>query len=378
MSYLHLDGLAKRFDDFTAVDGLTLSIEKGEFVSLLGPSGCGKTTTLQMVAGFVEPTRGRIWLDGRDITRLRPEKRGLGVVFQSYALFPHMTVAENVAFGLEMRGMPATERARRVAETLDLVRLGGLGDRHPKALSGGQRQRVALARALAIRPAVLLLDEPMSNLDAKLREEMHIELRGIQKHLGITTILVTHDQVEAMTMSDRVAVMHGGRIVQLGTPFEAYERPQSAFASSFLGQTNKVAARVLSVDDQRCEVALGEAALGEAAPGEAAPGHAALGKAAARRVFVPHEGRRHTGQVQVVVRPERIRLVAPDDGIAGRVATRVFLGSHWMLEIDSAIGPLRASLPNLGSLPPAEGERVGLAWSDDAARLLQPEAAHGR
>jgi putative spermidine/putrescine transport system ATP-binding protein len=357
MSYLHLDGLAKRFGDFTAVDGLTLSIEKGEFVSLLGPSGCGKTTTLQMVAGFVDPTRGRISLDGRDITRLRPEKRGLGVVFQSYALFPHMTVAENVAFGLEMRGVPAVERGKRVAETLELVRLGGLEGRHPKALSGGQRQRVALARALAIRPAVLLLDEPMSNLDAKLRGEMHIELRGIQKHLGITTILVTHDQVEAMTMSDRVAVMHGGCIVQVATPFEAYERPQSAFASTFLGQTNTVVAQVLSADDHRCEVALGEPA--------------------SQRIFVPHDGRRHAGKVQVYVRPERIRVVAPDDGIPGRVLTRVFLGSHWMLEIDSAIGPLRASLPNLGTVPPAEGERVGLTWNDDAARLMQAEASHG-
>ncbi|HSV78716.1 MAG TPA: ABC transporter ATP-binding protein [Ramlibacter sp.] len=359
MSYLTLDGLAKHFAGHTAVDGLSLSIEKGEFLSLLGPSGCGKTTTLQMVAGFVDPSRGRIVLDGRDVTGLRPEKRGMGVVFQSYALFPHMTVAENVGFGLEMRKVPGAERDKRVAETLELVRLGGLGNRHPKALSGGQRQRVALARALAIRPAVLLLDEPMSNLDAKLREEMHIELRAIQKHLGITTILVTHDQVEAMTMSDRVAVMHGGRIVQLGTPFDAYERPQSAFASSFLGQTNKVAARVVAMHDDCCEVALGD-------------------RGASRSMFVPHEGQRYAGAVDVYLRPERIRVVAAGEGIAGRVATRVFLGSHWMLEIDSAVGRLRVSQPNVGTVPPGEGASVGLLWTDEDARLLQAEAAHGR
>ena len=361
MSYLTLDGLAKHFGDFTAVDGLSLAIEKGEFLSLLGPSGCGKTTTLQMVAGFVDPSRGRIVLDSQDITALRPEKRGMGVVFQSYALFPHMTVAENVGFGLEMRKVPRAERDKRVAETLELVRLGGLGGRHPKALSGGQRQRVALARALAIRPAVLLLDEPMSNLDAKLREEMHIELRGIQKHLGITTILVTHDQVEAMTMSDRVAVMHGGRIVQLGTPFDAYERPQSAFASTFLGQTNTVAGSVVATHERCCEVALGASAGPDA-----------------RRMFVPHEGQRYAGRVDVYLRPERIQVVPAGQGIDGRVATRVFLGSHWMLEIDSAVGRLRVSQPNVGTVPPGEGTAVGLRWTDDDARLLHAEAAHGR
>jgi len=359
MPYLTLDGLAKHFGEFTAVDGLSLSIEKGEFLSLLGPSGCGKTTTLQMVAGFVDPSRGRIVLDGRDITGLRPEKRGMGVVFQSYALFPHMTVAENVGFGLEMRKVPRAERDRRVAETLELVRLGSLGGRYPKALSGGQRQRVALARALVIKPAVLLLDEPMSNLDAKLREEMHIELRGIQKHLGITTVLVTHDQVEAMTMSDRVAVMHGGCIVQLGTPFDAYERPQSAFSSTFLGQTNAVAARVVATHDRCCEVALG-------------------GQAEGRRMFVPHEGQRYAGPVDVYLRPERIRLAAADEGVAGRVATRVFLGSHWMLDIDSAVGRLRVSQPNVGTVPPGEGMAVGLLWTDDDARLLHAEAADVR
>ncbi|WP_418317201.1 ABC transporter ATP-binding protein [Piscinibacter sakaiensis] len=355
MSFLQLNDLAKHFGDFTAVDGLSLSVEKGEFLSLLGPSGCGKTTTLQMVAGFVEPSRGRIVCDGKDITQLRPEKRGMGVVFQSYALFPHMTVADNLGFGLEMRGVPRAERKRRVGETLDLVRLTGLGDRYPKALSGGQRQRVALARALAIRPEVLLLDEPMSNLDAKLREEMHIELRAIQRQLGITTILVTHDQVEAMTMSDRVAVMYGGRIVQLDTPFEAYERPQSAFASTFLGRTNTVPGTVVKANGRCCEVDL-----------------------AGVRMNVPHLGKSYDGKVDIYLRPERIRVVEPGSGIAGQVANRVFLGNHWMLEVDSVLGRLRVSQPNGGTVPPAEGTAVGLTWADDDVRLLHTEAPHGR
>ncbi|OXH91138.1 Fe3+/spermidine/putrescine ABC transporter ATP-binding protein, partial [Burkholderia multivorans] len=199
MSFLTLQHVSKRYGDFTAIEQLDLSVERGEFLSLLGPSGCGKTTTLQMIAGFVAPSAGRVTLDGRDITHERPEKRGIGVVFQSYALFPHMTVAGNVGFGLEMRKMKRAQREERIAEALALVRLDGLDARYPKELSGGQRQRVAIARAIAMRPELLLLDEPMSNLDAKLREEMHIELRAIQKRLGITTILVTHDQVEAMT-----------------------------------------------------------------------------------------------------------------------------------------------------------------------------------
>jgi putative spermidine/putrescine transport system ATP-binding protein len=355
MTFLTLDNLAKAYGNARAVDGLSLEVRRGEFISLLGPSGCGKTTTLQMIAGFVEPTEGRVLLDGRDITRLRPEKRGMGVVFQSYALFPHMTVAANIGFGLEMRGLGAADRARRIEETLELVRLGGLGKRYPRELSGGQRQRVAIARALAIRPEVLLLDEPMSNLDAKLREDMHIELRAIQRHLGITTILVTHDQVEAMTMSDRIAVMHGGRIVQLAAPFDAYERPDSAFASSFLGKTNAIRGVVEKINPRCCEVRVGDTLA-----------------------HVPHEGREVDGQVHVYVRPEKIRLGAPGaGGIPATVQTRLFLGNHWMLEVDSALGLLRVSQPNVGAAPPDEGTPVSVLWSDDDLRVLAAEPHHG-
>ncbi|MDW3683635.1 ABC transporter ATP-binding protein [Cupriavidus sp. CV2] len=355
MTFLTLDSLAKAYGGFHAVENLSLEVRRGEFLSLLGPSGCGKTTTLQMIAGFVEPTHGRILLEGRDITALRPEKRGMGVVFQSYALFPHMTVAANIGFGLEMRGVACAERRRRIDETLELVRLGGLGKRYPRELSGGQRQRVAIARALAIRPEVLLLDEPMSNLDAKLREDMHIELRAIQRHLGITTILVTHDQVEAMTMSDRIAVMHGGRIVQLAAPLEAYERPQSAFASGFLGKTNAIRGVVEKTNPRCCEVRLG-----------------------ATLAHVPHEGREVGKEVHVYVRPEKIRLApANAGGIPATVQTRLFLGNHWMLEVQSALGLLRVSQPNHGAAPPEEGSAVSVLWSDDDLRVLTAEQHHG-
>ncbi|MBP3981328.1 ABC transporter ATP-binding protein [Acidovorax sp. JG5] len=354
MSYLQIKQLGKTFGDFTAVESISLSVEKGEFISLLGPSGCGKTTTLQMVAGFVDPTRGRILLHGNDITHTRPEKRGMGVVFQSYALFPHMTVAENIGFGLEMRGVPRAERLRRVDEALDLVRLPGLGKRFPKELSGGQRQRVAIARALAVRPEVLLLDEPMSNLDAKLRENMHVELRSIQQHLGITTILVTHDQVEAMTMSDRIALMHGGRIVQLATPYEAYEQPNCSFASTFLGKTNVFGGTVESSNDRFWGVRVGQTLM-----------------------EVPSDARQIGKDVNVYLRPEKVTLAEAGQGVPATVRTRLFLGNHWLLELDSEIGPLSVSHINIGAAPPAVGASVRVSWLQSDLRILDTEAAHG-
>ena len=308
MAFLELEALTKSFGAHNAVDGLTLGVEKGEFVALLGPSGCGKTTTLQMIAGFVEPTSGAIRLAGKDLLAIKPAKRGLGIVFQSYALFPHMTVAENVGFGLEMQGVAAAERKTRVGETLELVGLGAFASRFPRQMSGGQQQRVALARALVIRPQVLLLDEPLSNLDAKLREGMQIELRQIQRTVGTTTILVTHDQAEAMALSDRIVVMNQGRAEQIGPPHEAYERPATPFVANFLGKTNLVNG--------------------------------------------------------ATVRPERISFAA--SGLAGTVRTRIFQGNHWLYQVDTASGLVTVIRQNTGEAMPGEGDAVQLVWEGRA------------
>jgi putative spermidine/putrescine transport system ATP-binding protein len=238
MGFLEIDNLQKRFAQTSVVERVQLEVTRGEFVSLLGPSGCGKTTTLRMIAGFEVPSSGAIRLDGVDITHRPPNRRNVGMVFQAYALFPNMTVAENIGFGLKVAKKPAVDIKRRVDEMLDLIKLSALGNRYPYQLSGGQQQRVALARALAIRPQVLLLDEPLSALDAKIRVALRNEIRAIQRELGITTIYVTHDQEEALSLSDRVVVMNEGRVEQIGTPFEIYNFPRTSFVASFVGTLN--------------------------------------------------------------------------------------------------------------------------------------------
>jgi putative spermidine/putrescine transport system ATP-binding protein len=349
MAFLELRGLERRYGDYRAVADLDLTVEKGEFVSLLGPSGCGKTTTLQMIAGFVEPTGGRVVIDGADMAPVPANRRGIGIVFQSYALFPHMTVAQNVAFGLEMRKVPSRERQRRVAEALELVHLGHLAGRYPRQLSGGQQQRVALARALVIEPRLLLLDEPMSNLDAKLREDMQLELRRLQRKLGITTILVTHDQNEAMALSDRIAVMRLGRIVQVDTPERAYERPADSFASTFLGKSNLFQAEVACAG----RVALATGRSLDVPPGELA-------------------GR--SGPVLCSLRPEKLRLVPAGTGrLDGAVGSRIFLGSHWLFQASCELGQILIYRQNEGEAAPEEGATVGLDWPTDALRVLDPE-----
>ncbi len=333
MDFLQLQGVTKRFGDQLAVNAIDLSVRKGEFVSLLGPSGCGKTTTLQMIAGFVQLSAGSIRLDGRDLADVRPAQRGLGIVFQSYALFPHMTAAENVAFGLEMRAVARGEREARVREALALVGLSGLEDRHPRRMSGGQQQRVALARALVIRPQVLLLDEPLSNLDAKLREEMQIELREIQRNLGTTTILVTHDQHEAMALSDRIVVMNRGVIEQTGAPLEVYENPASPFVAQFLGKTNAFQGTAQDAAG-RSRIGVGEFAW------DARP--------------VP------AGAVTVTIRPERVAFGA--GGLRGRVRVRIFQGNHWLFQVDTSAGTATVVRQNDGGPVPEEGAEVGLVW----------------
>ena len=261
MSMLVIEGLEKAFGNVQAVRNFNLHVKDGEFISLLGPSGCGKTTTLRCIAGFEVADRGRIVLDDREITNSPPHTRNTGMVFQNYALFPHMTVFANVAFGLQMRKVPREETRRRVAKALEIVRLPGYEKRKPHELSGGQQQRVALARALVIEPTILLLDEPLSNLDAKLREEMRVEIRQIQKDVGITTVFVTHDQEEALVMSDRMVLMEGGEIVGTGTPIELFERPTNLFVASFLGQSNRVDGELIEVNGHSVCVRTPEGAL---------------------------------------------------------------------------------------------------------------------
>lgn len=246
---VELQELSKRFGNVQAVNNVSLTVKPGEFLSLLGPSGCGKTTTLRLIAGFEQADAGCVFLAGKDVTKQPAYRRNIGMVFQHYALFPHMTVNENVSFGLRMRGVPKPETAARVARALDLVRLSDLGGRYQRQLSGGQQQRVALARALVIEPHVLLLDEPLSNLDARLREEMRVELKQIQQQVGITTVFVTHDQEEALTLSDRVVVMNHGEIVQQGPPIEIYERPAHSFVAGFIGQSNLLSGQVIGWED---------------------------------------------------------------------------------------------------------------------------------
>src|SRR5688572_1179040 len=243
MSNVTLENVTKRYDSVTAVQALSLEVRKGEFLTLLGPSGCGKTTTLRMIAGFVEPSEGKLYIGDQEVTHLPPQKRAVGMVFQDYALFPHLTVAENIGFGLVERGVGRERIATRVRELLELIRLPDTAARYPSELSGGQQQRIGLARAIAFPPQVLLMDEPLGALDLKMRETMQLELRHIQQELGITTVYVTHDQTEAMTMSDRIAVMNSGRIEQLDTPARIYNAPQTRFVANFVGKVNFLAGR---------------------------------------------------------------------------------------------------------------------------------------
>ena len=339
--YLSLRRLTKRFEGVLAVDHLDLDVAKGELVAFLGPSGCGKSTSLRMIAGLSQATSGSIAIGGRDVTNVPPHRRDIGLVFQSYALFPHMSVLKNVMFGLEMRKVPAAEAEKRAREAIALVQLSGREDRRPAQLSGGQQQRVALARALVIQPSILLFDEPLSNLDAKLRDEMRAEIRDIQKRLGITAIFVTHDQVEALSMCDKVAVMNGGRLEQLGTPFELYERPATPFVASFVGRTNRLSG-----------VATGD--------------NAEVGGV---RLALP---RRHAGPVDIMIRPHRIQM-APSGGtasngggsnrIAGTIRSASYSGD--LLQYDVATGGQVFTVERVTQSiePPLDtGTPVDLSW----------------
>jgi spermidine/putrescine transport system ATP-binding protein len=346
---VRLENVTKRFDDVVAVDGITLEVPHGSFFALLGPSGCGKTTTLRMIGGFEEPTDGTIFLGGRDVTGLPPYRRDVNTVFQSYALFPHLSIFENVAFGLRRRGVGGQNLRQQVSRMLELVQLAGFERRKPRQLSGGQQQRVALARALVNSPRVLLLDEPLGALDLKLRKEMQLFIKALQHDLGITFIHVTHDQEEAMTMADSIAVMHEGHIEQLGSPDELYERPATPFVARFLGASNLLEGHAMGD---------GAVRLGD--------GHV---------IRVPSAGRR-SGPVAIGIRPEKIRLgPGGENTLTGEVRERAYIGVSTQYIVDTPEGAITVYVQNTD--PRASGVQSGhdvtLSWSPDATFVVDSE-----
>ncbi|GAW37310.1 spermidine/putrescine import ATP-binding protein PotA [Roseovarius sp. A-2] len=344
------EGIEKTFGTFQAVKPLSLEIRQGELFSLLGPSGCGKTTTLRMIAGFEQPSAGRIRIGADDVTGDPAHRRNFGMVFQNLALFPHLTVNQNVAFGLEMRRVAKTERKKRVSHALDLVSLGHLGDRYPAELSGGQQQRVALARAIIFEPEVLLLDEPLSALDKMLRDQMQIEIRELQQRLGITTVFVTHDQEEALTMSDRVAVMQDGKLLQVGSPRDIYDRPQTEFVATFLGAANLLEGKVLGVQGRDVEVQIGDQHT---------------------RATLPEGQNLKAGdKVKLSLRPERIRL---DEGgpLQATVRSVVFQGATCRIDLTFMGQDITAILPSEAVRGLAPGDETSLNWSDDSIVALE-------
>ena len=364
MALLEIDDVRKSFKQHVVVQGVDLTVERGEFVSFLGPSGCGKTTTLRMVAGFETPTAGAIRIGGRDVTGLRPNQRNVGMVFQSYALFPNMTVAENVAFGLRVAGRPEAERGLRVEQMLHLIKLPTLGGRYPFQLSGGQQQRVAVARALAVEPQVLLLDEPLSALDAKIRVSLREEIRSLQRKLGITTIYVTHDQEEALSMSDRIVVMNEGRVEQVGTPFEIYNRPRTRFVASFVGTLSILRAKVIDPAAGRLSVA-GQDILASQVSGVGAgvacsvalrPEAAVLEPADAASPAAGHDGR------------NRLRGTIEEVSFLGSVVrTRVRLGEGGAISLDAFNNP--------AVVPPARGAPAVVSFAQDDVLFLEEAKA---
>jgi len=358
MGQLSVTNADKHFGGLHALDSVSLEVREGEFVSLLGPSGCGKTTLLRSLAGLATLDSGRVLLDGRDITRLPTYQRGIGFVFQNYALFPHMTVGENIAFGLRVRGQSGGEVERAVAQALESVRLPQVRDRMPAALSGGQQQRVALARALVTKPGLLLLDEPFSALDRQLRERMQLELRDLTRRLKITAIFVTHDQGEALIMSDRIAVMNAGRIDQIGAPGEIYERPRTKFVLDFVGLSNFMPGRVVERSGDGCEVEVG-----------------------GRRYQAAGAGTAAQGNVGYAVRPEKIALLPSDapashNQIAGAIRDIAYLGdiTHYHVDVGMERPFLAHVVNRSGSFSPAVGSRVVLQWLAADAVVIEGAA----
>jgi putative spermidine/putrescine transport system ATP-binding protein len=355
MAFLEIEKLTKRYGAHQVVQTVDLSIQRGEFISFLGPSGCGKTTTLRMVAGFEEPSGGKVRIGERDVTYLKPNERKVGMVFQSYALFPNMTVAQNVGFGLKVQKKPASEIKPRVEEMLKLIKLPHLADRYPYQLSGGQQQRVALARAIATKPQVLLLDEPLSALDAKIRVSLREEIKGLQRELGITTIYVTHDQEEALSMSDRIVVMSEGRVEQTGTPFEIYNHPRTRFVASFVGTLNILPARVVDPAAGRIEI--------DGQGVTSADGVSNLKAGTVR---------------SVALRPEALSLNGSGQGnrLNGTIEEVNFLGS--VVRVRVRVGENAVSLDtfnNPNAPPPRHGDKVTVSFAPEDLLVLEGEGS---
>ncbi|MFT4700368.1 MAG: iron(III) transport system ATP-binding protein [Yoonia sp.] len=343
---VRFDGVIKKFGDVTALKSLNLTIEPGKLVTLLGPSGCGKTTTLRLIAGLEMATSGSIHIGGEDVTHLTATYRKVSMVFQSYALFPHMTVRENVAYGLTVKSVPKREAAEKAEHGLELVGLSGFGDRLPSELSGGQQQRVAVARAIILEPEVLLLDEPLSNLDAKLRRHVREEIRQIQQRLGLTAVYVTHDQEEAMAVSDRIIVMKNAEIAQEGSPSDLYESPKSAFIADFIGDANLAVCDIESVSDGMAKVRLNN------------------------QLHQVRNGNLSVGPAQMVMRPHHLRLAKPDmPGIAGEVSYAAYLGKEIQYTVESALGSLFV-ISNVVDQPFKQGDAVSVQLNADLARLV--------
>ena len=344
---LTIERVTKRFDRLLAVEDVSLAVEDGEFLALLGPSGCGKTTLLRLIAGFMLPDGGRILSRDHDVSGLPPYKRNFGVVFQNYALFPHMTVLENVGYGLKVRGRPRVTIGTAARAALDRVGLSHVEERFPNQLSGGQQQRVALARAIVIEPELLLLDEPLSALDKNLREEMQVELRLLQQRIGITTIFVTHDQEEAMTLSDRIAVMQAGRMQQVGTPREVYDRPDNLFVATFLGTTNLLPGRVCAVTDGVAHMQVDGIAV------TARSGTATVG-----------------GDARLAVRPENLRLAATGPGLPGTIKDVLFQGHRLIVLFVTASGQEMRAFATPGGWDLPKGATAFATWPEEHASVF--------
>ena len=357
-AYVEFEGVSKSFDGRTlVVDNLDLSVRKGEFLTLLGPSGSGKTTCLMMLAGFETPSSGAIRIDGRSVHSLPPRKRGIGMVFQNYALFPHMTVGRNLAFPLEVRGFDSMQCTERVARALQLVRLDGLEERRPGQLSGGQQQRVAIARALVFEPDLVLMDEPLGALDRRLREEMQYEIRRIHKSLGVTVVYVTHDQEEAMVMSDRIAVLRGGDIEQVDEPEVLYEEPERSFVARFIGENNRLHGRVTNVDGDICEVETGGRIISALRVAPCGSGDATTLSIRPERVAISPEPGLYTNELDAII-----------EGIT-------FLGDHLRVRVNvCGRSDFIAKIPNIvGHGAMLAGDRVRIGWTPTDCRVLDPD-----